>query len=152
MNLAERSIKKKMRKRLSYLTIILVTAISSCSKSGDGNIPAGLVGEWRFMYAKGGFSGNDSIPADPIQVKSLLFYSNQTYEVKNNDQLLDHGSYELRTDTTIFSVDPLPVIVFKNDNQSFEKVYDIKNNRLRLTDNHYEPYTSVFQKQQSQVK
>lgn len=141
-----------MRKRLSYLTIMLVVAVSSCSKTDNGNLPAGLVGEWRFLYATGGFSGRDSIPADPAQVKSILFHENLTYEVKNNEQLTDQGTYELRSDTTIFATDPLPVIVFKSDNQSFEKVYDIKNSRLRLTDNHYEPYTSVFQKQQSQVK
>jgi hypothetical protein len=141
-----------LRKRLSYLTILLVAAISSCSKTGDGTLPAGLVGEWKFLYATGGFSGNDSIPADPAQVKLILFHENLTYEVKNNQQLTDQGTYELRSDTTIFSTDPLPVIVFKSENQFFEKVYDIKNSRLRLTDNHYEPYTSVFQKQQSQVK
>lgn len=133
-----------MKKAVHCSALFLILLISACSKTNTTYQHTDLVGGWQFLYAIGGFSGNDSIPADPEHQKSIWFHADSSYELKNNNQVIGQGIYSIRLDTTMYSDQPLPVVELKTGNQSVVMIFNIKNNNLSLSETHYEPYTAVY--------
>lgn len=133
-----------MKRLLPFLVIPVLLLVSACSKTSSPGLHSNLIGGWQFLYAKGGFSGHDSIPADPANQKSIWFHSDSTYALKNNNQEIGSGTFKIREEVTIFSTQPLPVIVLSINNESVSMIFDIHSNALWLTDTHYEPYTAVY--------
>lgn len=129
---------------MKWIACSLLAAVLflSCSKKSGNSDP--LLGNWKYQYAIGGFSGRDTV--QPDAVVRLQLNGDSTYAVYANNNLVQQGRFSMQKKsegTLIYFTDRVATHHLYLD---IEVIAANNGNRLLLTDNIVEGYASFFTK------
>lgn len=103
-----------------------------------------LTGEWVFIKAVGGLTGKHII-LPPADSRTTLIFSNRTkFKINVNGNTTVQGNYKLIKVNSIFTAKEDNTINFVSSSREDIKLISIQNDSLWLTENHVEPYGSLY--------
>jgi hypothetical protein len=130
-------------KNISLISIVFfsIFVFSSCKKNSLPINP-NLAGDWQWEYSVGGIAGGKIVPENGRK-RVMSFYADSLFSVTENGNPSFGGTFLLITDTTFGKI-----IRFEPDSfDSYEEIYNIKNNELTLFDyNISDGYMSYYKR------
>ena len=130
--------------RLAQLLILfLITfGLYCCEKENDISLQSKLTGKWEWKSSVGGLTG--TLTVLPTSKVILILNADKTFQLTSDGQLTDHGNYSIITISSIFTQKNETALDLNNANNG--RLIEIRNDSLFLTDNHVEPYRSLYLK------
>ncbi|HEY0670585.1 MAG TPA: hypothetical protein VGD22_20540 [Sphingobacteriaceae bacterium] len=134
-----------MKRTVYPLLAFFFLFIYGCEKqTGKPDLNQLLPGEWEFIKAVGGLTGNQVILPPAGTKTTLIFSPDHKYKKNNNGQTFEQGSYDLIMVTSIFTGQPDDAIRFNDFSSQNEQLISIENDSLWITDNHVEPFGYLY--------
>lgn len=127
-----------------YALLLFTILLGNCKKESSITINQKLVGQWKFVSTKGGFTGNQVILPAAGTTTILVLNSNKTYQMKVNGLIQEDGSYDVSQIQSIYTGKNDNGIKF--DNLSDWKLVSVQNDTLSIADNHVEPFATAYNK------
>ena len=124
--------------------IILCVILISCSQSiTDKNTPPQLYGRWILVNVSGGIAG-DINDIDAVTDKHILvFAKNNSVSYSYNDSLISTNKFHIEKGKSIYSVDEMDFIVYKNNNPP-EVIFKLSNDSLVIAENNNDGFSSIY--------
>ncbi|GAB3922769.1 hypothetical protein GCM10028827_08270 [Mucilaginibacter myungsuensis] len=113
----------------------------TCRKGEVTEPVSRFTGKWLFIHSVGGISGKDTVK--PTGKWLYIFQKDSIFHRTNNDTLKFSGTYQVRSEQSIFTGQPAPVLRF-NYNQQGGLIINLIGDTLILSDNHTEAYSSLY--------
>ncbi|MEO3408277.1 hypothetical protein AAFN85_30460 [Mucilaginibacter sp. CAU 1740] len=127
-----------------YLFLFILFFSMACKKDKTVAMNERLDGKWKFINSKGGFSGQDVISAPAGVTNYLVLSKDFNYQLLSNDAVEKSGKYTLKTGVSDYLNEKADFINFDGDLSP--KTYVIKGDSLLISDDHYEPYHTLYTK------
>lgn len=130
-----------------FYVIVLIVLFLACNSNPINEqsepITSKLEGEWLWTQSMGGLTGQIIIAPENEKV-ILKFNSDGYYSQFRNDTLKYSSTYMIKKDRTIYSMDSLDVIFFKD--YIFEKLvlFKLMDDTLEVADNFYDGFGSTY--------
>lgn len=124
------------------LIAIMLLSSATCKKAQTGtSLEKQLIGKWKYTGKSGGYAGKYQ-KADPAQIHILQFKSGFQYLQKVNDQVSEHGSYQLYRVKSIYSGKEDNAIRFSSSSSQPNKnsIISLQNDTLVIADNVYDGF------------
>ena len=132
-----------MKKPVYLILSILTLVFSGCEKQESAlNPDKQLNGEWIYIKAVGGFTGDHVIQAPAGS--TIVFSADRQYKKKLNGTMVEEGAYELIKLNSIFTGKRENAIKLSGSSFENARLVSIKNDSLWLSDNHVEPYGYLY--------
>ena len=130
-------------KKLFYILPVICLGLLFFACRKDGTNPSNnLIGKWKFVQAKGGFTGNTVI--NPKGIELYTFNADSTFTKTRNDTIKAQGYFHIGAEKSIFTGTLAANISFNNKNAVSGLLVSVKNDSLVLTDNHVEPFGYLY--------
>jgi hypothetical protein len=132
-------------KKIVYSLLALCVLVSGCEKLTEKpSLNQGLIGEWEFVKAVGGFTGTHVILPPANSKTTLIFGDYHQYKKNVDGGTVEAENYQLLKVRSIFTGEDDNAIKFIGSSWDDAKLISIQNDSLWLTDNHVEPYGSLY--------
>lgn len=124
--------------------IILSGILISCSQSiTDKNTPPQLYGHWILVNVSGGFAGEINDVDTTADKHILVFAEDNTVSYSYNDSLISTNKFHIEKRKSIYSVDEMDFIVYKN-NYPPGVIFKLSNDTLGIADNNNDGLSSIY--------
>jgi hypothetical protein len=134
-------------KTIIYLfTTGILLAFSTCKKQpAQVSFEQELIGKWKYTGKSGGFAGKYEA-ADLAVMIMIEFKKDRKYIKTTNDKVTDSGHYDLIRMKSIYTGQEDNAIRFNVSplSASTGHIITIKDNKLELSDNFYDGYSSGY--------
>ena len=105
-----------MKSKCKLDCIILSVILISCSQSiTDKNTPPQLYGRWILVNVSGGFAGEINDVDTTTDKHILVFTKDNSVSNSYNDSLISTNKFYIEKRKSIYSVDEMDFIVYKNN-------------------------------------
>jgi len=124
--------------------IILSMILISCSQSiTDKNIPPQLYGHWILVNVSGGFAGEINDVDTTTDKHILVFTKDNSVSNSYNDSLISINQFYIEKRKSIYAVDEMDFIVYKNNNPP-EVIFKLSNDSLGIADNINDGFSNIY--------
>ena len=132
-----------MKKPVYLILSILTLVFPGCEKHESAfNFDKQLNGEWKYIKAVGGFTGDHVIQAPAGS--TIVFSADRRYKKKLNGTMVEEGVYELIKLNSVFTGKRENAIKLVGSSFENARLVSVKNDSLWLSDNHVEPYGYLY--------
>lgn len=127
-------------------SVILFSVVFSACVDSDIDDYERIVGTWQWYETSGGFAGVIETPETTGETRQVVFEEDGTVSFYKNGNVTLTSTYTLGKEKTIFSEEPLPVLII--DSASFLYAYSFPfEDELELQENVYDGFVHNYRKE-----
>ena len=137
---------KKNIQSVVYVSLILLSVLMAACVDTDTDDDRRMVGTWNWYESSGGIAGIIQTPETTGETRQVVFKRNGRVTFYKNGVVTLISTYTLDTEKTIFSEDPLPVLIV--DGTGFIYAYSFPyEDELELKENVYDGFVHKYTKE-----
>jgi len=117
----------------------------SCGQSNINNeeSPSQIYGEWILVNVSGGITGEIRDIDTETNKNILVFTKDNTVSYSHNDSLISSIKFHIEKRKSIFSVDDMDFIVYRNKKPP-EVIFKLSKDTLGIADNNYDGFSNIY--------